>query len=132
MKIYLAGPINGCNDGEATTWREIIKMKLGEDNCIDPMRRDFRGIEGDHTSEIVTGDMADIEECDLVLANCWQKSWGTPMEIFYAASKGKPVVAVLSSGTSVSPWLRYHSSVVFSLSDALTIIKHWTSMEPRL
>jgi hypothetical protein len=25
MRVYLAGPIKGCNDAEATTWRDWFK-----------------------------------------------------------------------------------------------------------
>ena len=117
--IYLAGPINGCTDDEANNWRDIAKARLGADNCLDPMRRDFRGREDDCVDEIVWGDLDDIDESDVVLANCWQPSWGTGMEIRYAFAEGKLVIAVLPPGTRVSPWLAYHATIFFSLDEAL-------------
>lgn len=118
MKIYLAGPINGCSDDEANNWRDVAKAALGEENCIDPMRRDYRGREDESVNEIVHGDYADIRDSDVMLANCWQVSWGTAMEIHFAFEEGKRVLAILPPGTRVSPWLRYHATIVFSLDDA--------------
>lgn len=43
MKVYLAGPINGCTDAEAKNWREELKTHFP--NAIDPMKRDYRGVE---------------------------------------------------------------------------------------
>jgi nucleoside 2-deoxyribosyltransferase len=121
--IYLAGPINGCTDNEAVSWREIVKRRLGEKNCLDPMRRDYRGAEDDNVSAIVHGDLEDIRACGIMLANCWQVSWGTAMEIFFAHSLGKRVLTVLPEGTRVSPWLRYHAEIFRSLDDALAAVK---------
>jgi nucleoside 2-deoxyribosyltransferase len=120
VKVYLAGPINGCTDDQAINWREVAKACLGVGNCIDPMRRDYRGKEDESVDEIVHGDLDDINECDVVIANCWQTSWGTAMEIHYAATNGIPVVAVLPIGARVSPWLRYFSErIVYTLDAAL-------------
>lgn len=117
---YLCGPINGCTDDEATNWRELAKQALGAENCIDPMRRDYRGIENANVAKIVNGDLDDIDTCDIVLANCWHASWGTAMEIHYAYECCKMVIAVVPPGTSVSPWLTYHASLITdSLTDAL-------------
>jgi nucleoside 2-deoxyribosyltransferase len=123
QRVYLCGPIAGCTDDEATNWRELVKAALGEEACIDPMRRDYRGREDANVSEIVLGDEADIRDCDVVLANCWHVSWGTAMEIFYAASIDKPVIAVVAPGTRVSPWLSYHARVVPSLDAALDLVR---------
>ena len=123
MKVYLCGPINGCTDDEAVTWRELVKQRIGEDSCIDPMRRDYRGREDECVDEIVELDKVDIECSDVVLANCWQVSWGTAMEILYAYEFTKArVIAVVPEGTRVSPWLRYHATVVHSLDEALMIL----------
>lgn len=120
--VYLAGPINGCTDDEANTWRDQVKLALGVENTLDPMRRDYRGIEDESVREIVEGDLEDIINSDIMLANCWQVSWGTAMEIFYANEIGKAVIAVLPPDARVSPWLRWHAEVVHSLDDALARI----------
>ena len=118
MKVYLAGPIFGCTDDEAHTWREVVKEHLGEANCIDPMRRDYRGIEDANVNAIVNDDYDDIDASSVVLANCWKPGWGTPMEIHYAYTCSKHVIAICPPGP-VSPWLTYHAGIVHSLEEAL-------------
>jgi len=44
MKVYLAGPIHDLPDDKCKDWREYAKEKL-ECETLDPMRRDFRGME---------------------------------------------------------------------------------------
>jgi nucleoside 2-deoxyribosyltransferase len=122
-RIYLCGPINGCTDSEAASWRDVAKAWLGEANCIDPMRRDYRGHEDENVTGIIEGDKNDISACDVVLANCWQVSWGTPMELVYARLWCKPVIAVVPKDARVSPWLRYHTSLITdSFDDALNAV----------
>lgn len=120
IKVYLAGPINGCTDDEAINWRDLAKSLVGAENCIDPMRRDYRGKEDESVNEIVQGDLEDIDNSDVVVANCWQMSWGTAMEIHYAGSNGIPVVAIVPVGTRISPWLRYFTEhITHGVGDAL-------------
>ena len=126
MITYLAGPINGCTDDEANNWRDLAKKRLGDENCLDPMRRDYRGIEDESVNEIVHGDLTDIENSYVMLANCWQVSWGTAMEIRYAYDIGLRVIAVLPPDTRVSPWLRYHAEIFYSLDAALDVIEATT------
>ncbi len=124
MITYLAGPINGCTDDEANNWRDVAKARLGEENCLDPMRRDYRGIEDDSVDDIVHGDLKDINNSNVMLANCWQTSWGTAMEIHYAWGCGIDVICILPPGSRVSPWLRYHSTaVVNSLDEAFASLE---------
>ncbi len=124
MLVYLMGPINGCTDDEASTWRDQVKAELGEEHTLDPMRRDYRGVEDESVDAIVDGDLEDIGACTSALANCWQVSWGTAMEIFYAHSIGRPVIAVLPEGTRISPWLRYHTrAIVHTLPAALRMLR---------
>jgi nucleoside 2-deoxyribosyltransferase len=121
VKIYLAGPIDGCTDSEAQDWRDVAKKKLGEDKCLDPMRRDYRGRTDQCYTEIVMQDLDDIDQSDIILANCWRAGWGTPMEIFYNRYvNDRPVLAVVQPDTMVSPWLRYYASTIYySLDQAL-------------
>ncbi|MFD4699785.1 nucleoside 2-deoxyribosyltransferase [Streptomyces niveus] len=109
--VYLAGPIQGCTDSEATDWRDAARMMIRGD-ILNPMARDYRGREHENVSDIVEGDKADIRKCRAVLAYCPRPSVGTSMEIQYAWSLHIPVVTVVPSGP-VSPWLRYHSIGVF-------------------
>lgn len=114
--VYLCGGINGLSDADAKDWREHAKSRLTR--TLDPMRRDYRGIEAQNVAEIVGWDLRDIREADCVLANCARPSWGTAMEIFFAHSIGRPVFSVVPSG-AVSPWLAYHSTVCVSLDEAI-------------
>lgn len=134
--IYLCGPINGRSNAEAKTWRSFVKKNwLGQ--CVDPMRRDYRGKELDPgvAASIVAGDLADIDECDVVLAFFDGGSFvGSSMEIFYAKHVlHKPVVVVNASGKPLSPWLIYHAddvtkhlstgmAVAYSLANKNTVV----------
>ena len=123
--VYLAGPINGCTDAEANDWRTAAKELLTRHDAewLDPMRRDYRGREDEAVAEIVEGDKADIDACDVVIASCPRPSYGTAMEILYAWEVGKPVVVMHPEGSAVSPWLRYHSvAVVGSVSGAVDAV----------
>lgn len=116
MKVYLCGPINGCTDEECKDWREAVKARLPD--TLDPMRRDYRGVEDQKFEEIVEGDIEDIRGSDVLLVNCSGPSWGTAMEIFFAHQLDKPVLVVHPPGMKISPWLRYHSAEMFTSFDA--------------
>ncbi|MHA2343507.1 MAG: nucleoside 2-deoxyribosyltransferase [Candidatus Hodarchaeales archaeon] len=124
MKVYLAGPIFKCSDSECKDWRDYAIEKL-ESDTLNPMDRDFRGMEDDATLLIVEGDKLDIMEADVVLANYGDKppsSVGTAMEILFAWEQHKPVFLVTTQ-PKISPWLKYHSSQIFeSLDEAIEYI----------
>lgn len=116
MLIYLAGAINGTSDSLARDWRRYVtdRLALHGHSVLDPMRRDFRGLETGHVNEIVHGDLADIRECDAVIANCAHgPSWGTAMEIFFAHSIRRPVYAAIGFKPQISPWLVYHATRMY-------------------
>lgn len=112
MRIYLAGPISGCQFGECTDWRkEFSSMMPDSIQCISPMRgkeflRAQGTIEGDYpdlgplaTSRgIMTRDFFDCTRCDIVLVNFLQSgdrvSIGTCMEIAWAYMGRKPLILV--------------------------------------
>lgn len=123
MKVYLAGPIFGCSDDEAGSWRRQATEALSPYcDVVDPMRRDFRGSELENERLIVLGDKGDIKHSDAVLVNALRPTWGTAMEVFYAADLGKKVVAFVGHQRP-SPWLRYHCEYVFpALEDCVTAL----------
>lgn len=122
MKVYLCGPINGCTDAEAKDWREAAKARLPD--TLDPMRNDWRGQEAQKYTEIVETDKEDIEVADLLLVNYDKPSVGTSMEILLAWLQQKPVIVVARPDTTISPWLRYHSTkIVHSFDDAIKWIE---------
>jgi nucleoside 2-deoxyribosyltransferase len=109
VKVYLAGPINGCTDDEANDWRTEAKRLLPGIVTLDPMRRDYRGRESQPGvwEEIQRLDREDIQACDVVLVNAAVPSWGTARELEYAITTlGKPVVVIAPRHKTPSPWLR--------------------------
>jgi nucleoside 2-deoxyribosyltransferase len=124
MRVYLAGPINGCSNEECKNWREYLKSELGEEHTLDPMRRDYRGIEMESVNEIVEDDKADIDNSTHLIVNYDRPSVGTSMEILYAWERKLPVIVVTSKDIRLSPWLVYHSiAIVYSFEDAINMVK---------
>lgn len=114
LKVYLAGPINGCTDEECRRWRSHARQMLEPTHAvIDPMDFDCRGLEREMAGEIIKHDLERLDEADIVLVNAKRPSWGTAMELVYARQGGKPVIAYVGFGNSdVSPWLQGHSAKV--------------------
>ena len=114
-RVYLAGP------PFAEEYRRRAAALLEAAGCepVDPMRRDFRGRTQGHEEEIVTGDLADIDSCDAVLADFSEPDEGTSMEAWYAHGLGKAVVAY-TAGREPHPWTVYvAASVHAELEDAV-------------
>jgi nucleoside 2-deoxyribosyltransferase len=108
-RIYLAGP----PFAEEYRRRAAALLRDAGLEPVDPMRRDFRGRTVGHETEIVEGDLADIDGCDAVLASFTAPDEGTAMEAWYAHSLGKPVVAY-TGGSPVHPWCAYVSTEVYA------------------
>lgn len=129
--VYLAGGISGLGDNECNGWRAEAKALLPREiDVLDPMSRDYRGKEGENVKAIVEGDLADIQSCQVIIAYCPRPSWGTAMEIHYAATADgyRRTVAVVPAGVAVSPWLRYHTdAVVPTLEAAVEQVKEWSA-----
>lgn len=124
MSVYLCGPIAGCTDEECKDWREAAKQRGF--NCIDPMRRDYRGKELQYYKEIVEDDKIDILMADAILVNYVKPSVGTSMEIIYAWMHHKPIIMVAAKGAVISPWLKYHSTtIVESFAEAFELLKKY-------
>lgn len=124
MRVYLAGPIFGTTDSEATTWRSIVRESCPGIEFLDPMDRDYRGREDANVSAIVEGDKQDILSANTVVVGAWRPSWGTAMEVEFAYSHRIPVIAIVGLDHGpVSPWLRYHARIVESMTEAVSIIK---------
>jgi nucleoside 2-deoxyribosyltransferase len=122
-RIYLAGPPFADEYRRRAT---ALLLDAGLEP-VDPMRRDFRGSTQGNETEIVEGDLADIDGCDAVLAAFTSADEGTAMEAWYARSRGKPVIAY-TGGSPVHPWTVYVSvevhadleQAVVALGGALT------------
>jgi nucleoside 2-deoxyribosyltransferase len=117
-RVYLAGPPRA---DEYRSRASALARAAGWEP-VDPMRRDFRGATEGREAEIVDGDLADIDSCDVVLASFTAPDEGTAMEAWYAHSRGIPVVAY-TGGSWPHPWTVYVSrSVHCALEDAVAAL----------
>ena len=126
MNIYLCGPINGCSDEQAITWREWFKSQDCSYTWIDPMKRDYRGKEQQDYREIVELDKREVSMSDAIVVMYTQPSVGTSMEVFFAWTRGIPIIVIDESKRPISPWLRYHlTAIVDTKEEALVKLKDW-------
>jgi nucleoside 2-deoxyribosyltransferase len=118
MRVYLAGP----PFAEEYRHRAATLVTECGHEPVDPMRRDFRGRTEGREAEIVEGDLADIDSCDAVLASFTVPDEGTAMEVWYARSRGKRIVAY-TGGTPAHPWTVYVADAVAAdLDDAVAAL----------
>lgn len=125
-RVYLAGPIDGNKTSDEThLWREQATEWL-DLTAVDPTVRIIPGGTPYPREKIVDPDLKDIDSCDVLLANCWKPSFGTPMEILYAWEREKVIVIVVPDLATTSPWLKAHSHVLIdNLEDACDRINQW-------
>ena len=118
MRVYVAGPPYA----DEYRRRATGLLRRAGLEPVDPMRRDFRGRTQGREAELVEGDLADIDACDVVLAAFTEPDEGTAMEAWYARSRGKPVVAY-TGGTPPHPWTVYVAdAIVAELEDAVAAV----------
>jgi hypothetical protein len=125
---YLCGGINGLNDADCRDWREVAKSIL-KTETLDPMRRDYRGIEDSNVGDIVSGDLEDIGRSIFAVVNATKPSWGTAMEVRELHVQGKRIAAFIGDTKRVSPWLRYHCDVLLpTVEDACESVNSWMAV----
>ena len=141
--IYLAGPIAGLNEQEATEWRSEVQellpygiigisplrcepvkegMTYTDEGATDPMWSDARAINAKN--------WLDTESCDLVLAylpkvmNDRRPSIGTIIEIGWAIGLRKPLIVVSDDDQYMEhPLIKHNASWrLDNLSDAVEVI----------
>jgi nucleoside 2-deoxyribosyltransferase len=114
-RVYLAGPPYA----DEYRRRADALVRAAGWEPVDPMRRDFRGGTAGHETEIVEGDLADIDGCDAVLAAFTSPDEGTAMEAWHAHTRGIRVVAY-TGGEPPHPWTVYVAeSVHAALAEAV-------------
>ena len=99
INIYLAGPIEGCDDSEINDWRNKVKGDfLYGIKGINPYRAEEVGeLTPEVKKRIITKNYHDVTKCDGILAwlpkfaNDRRPSYGTTTEIAWAYSLQKPV-----------------------------------------
>ena len=125
--IYLCGPIMDCEPVESATWRERARQSFSDRfTLLDPMRRNFKDREVDSANEIVSFDLQDIADADIVLVNYSKASIGTAMEVFHASfNLGKFVIAFSPFQFSdCSPWMvRFCTKILPDLETAVRYIE---------
>jgi len=96
VKVYLAGPMEGCSDDEMLVWRKAATLSFNDGiKSISPVR-----IDSTFTTAIITQNQYDVKECDVTLAYLPKSisdrrcSYGTICEIAWAHAQNKPVVIV--------------------------------------
>lgn len=110
--IYLAGPICGCNHGEANDWRQYVADRLKPHDIIgvSPLRCepligerytfDYPDPRFGVPRAIAAKNRADVRRCDLTLAFLplpvppRVQSYGTIGEMFWADADDKPTILV--------------------------------------
>lgn len=91
FRVYLAGPISGCNPIQRRRWRQEVKKVYGAkmtfldpvDNLLDSEASPY---------EFVEADLQSIMESDGLLVNMWQESIGTAMGVAHAHHHGRAIV----------------------------------------
>ena len=119
MRVYLCGPIFNCIDEECKDWRKYMIEHTPHVTFLDPMRRDYRGIETESYLDIVEKDKVDVGLCDVLVVNHnpEKASVGTSMETLYAWERGKYIIVVCPDAP-LTPWLRYHSHAIVHTYDS--------------
>jgi len=142
FRVYLAGPITGCNHFQVHQWREDVKQKYGKNfSCIDPSTFiDPSGESLDQkattASQIVEADLLSIRQADGLLANMWRESIGTAIGVVHANLAGKPVV-VADPNHLDSKTLAFYADAVEEtplkaakvLLDLLRAEAHWSVLK---
>lgn len=124
-RIYLAGPILDREDN-GVSWRDRVKAEYEWFEWEDPLDK-YVAADGDwDAARIVREDLQMIDDsAGLLVKYGGERSFGTMMEIFYAAHvQGKPVVIWWDTEMDVSPWIEHHTvSVTRSLDNAVAALK---------
>ncbi len=119
--IYLAGPIQDRTWSDKTVWRDYATELLKPLEVSNPLAR---GYDENNATQIVEGDIAEIQKCSALLVMFDKPSVGTSMEIRIAWANEIPIHLVDISGKSRSPWLIYHVTAFYStLEEACEAIK---------
>ncbi len=90
-RVYLAGPISGCNDPQKRRWRDTVKRKYGSKmTFIDSVEMLVDREASPY--EFVEADLWAIEEADGLLVNMWRESIGTAIGVAHAHLRSRTIV----------------------------------------
>jgi len=130
-RVYLAGPISGCNEDQRRHWRERLRLGFEEEfEFIDPTDKPL-GVDASDF-EMVQADVEAIKACDAVLANMWKESIGTAFGILHAHLSSKVVVVVDPNLIKNRMVAFYADDVVHDLHAGLNSIRTFFAAEQRI
>ena len=122
-RVYLAGPISGCNTDQVTRWRVRVKKRWSDEfDFIDPAEDIVTG-ENVQTYEVVLRDEAAIERADAVLANMWKESCGTAIGIVLARRKARTIVIVDSNYLNNRTLAYYADAVTPTITEGMRTLR---------
>ena len=124
VRIYLSGPMLGCDRDFMKKWRDRVQEELGHMNYkfIDPSNVYYDN-EAEHSTEVVLSAEQGVIESDIVLAYVPFYSMGTSCEILWAHQKHKIIMTVLEAENE-SAFIRKYSNIIFNnLDDAIDFLR---------
>ncbi len=131
-KIYLAGPITGCNDDQKKVWRQRIERSWPDEfEFICPVQR-IEASPAKTPYQIVSLDMEAIRDADAVIANMWKASIGTAIGVAVASFNGKPVI-VIDRNLLRNATLEYYAyDVVDDEDEAMLRLKEYFRQQDKI
>jgi len=128
-RIYLAGPITGCNEAQKKAWRDRIRRSWSSEfEFYCPVQRleevSEKGLRIT-PYQVVNLDMRAIREADAVIANMWKESIGTAIGVALAAFNGKPVIVIDKNMLNSRTLNFYAYAVVRDEDDAIQRLKEY-------
>ncbi|WP_281183969.1 DUF4406 domain-containing protein [Trichlorobacter lovleyi] len=131
-RIYLAGPISGCNEKQIHEWRNHLKERYSNKfSFIDPAEKLFSRVNTDNYApyQIARDDFESIKNADAVLVNMWKESIGSAIGVVHAKKFGKPVVVVDSNHIQSTTLAFYADAVFNSVNAAMDQIKEFLELD---
>jgi len=141
MKFYLAHPF------DARKWVRKWELEIEAAGNVEllnpfydqPNRTDVERIDAGRAQryeELIASDLVRKDLAYMLLADglvglvTGDLSYGTIMEIVYANIFDLPVYLAVTNGEEKHPWLRQHSDVIFTSSDAMKhFLTHYKAEE---
>jgi len=91
FRVYLAGPMSGCNAVQMRRWRDTVKDKYSSKmTFLDPVENLLAPEASPY--EFVEADLQSIQEADGLLVNMWRESIGAAMGVAHAYQRGRVIV----------------------------------------
>ena len=124
IKVYLSGPMLGCDTELMKKWRNHVKEELKNTNYvfIDPTNLHYDN-EAEHADEVVAYAERCVMEADIILAYIPFYSMGTSCEILWAAQQNKEIIAVLIVKDESAFVYKYADSIFHDLDTAIQYLR---------